>query len=126
MLYLLENRLRDLSRNSHILLIISSNFLQPFSKCDILFLNRWLIGVTFKIKDQEFHIRIQLIPRNLYDKTIVISISRSGLLKSGARFIIERSEIKKTQHDFKCVHFECRMVLFYTIWKKSRLFFHRV
>ena len=53
--------------------------------------------------------------------TIVISISRSGLLKSCARFIIERSEIRKKQHDFKCVHFECRMVLFYTIWEKSRL-----
>ena len=77
--------------------------------------------MTFKIKDQEFHIRIQLIPRNLYDKTIVISIPRSGLLKSGARFIIEQSDIKKKQHDFKCVHFECRMVLFYMIWEKSRL-----
>ena len=43
---------------------------------------------------------------------IVISISRSGLLKSCARFIIERSEIRKKQHDFKSVHFECRMVLF--------------
>ena len=43
----------------------------------------------------------------------VISISRNGLLKSCARFVIERSEIRKKQHDFKCVHFECRMVLFY-------------
>ena len=51
---------------------------------------------------------------------IVISISRNGHLKSCARFIIERSEIRKKQHDFKCVHFECRMVLFYAIWDKSR------
>ena len=43
---------------------------------------------------------------------IVISISRKGHLKSCARCIIERSEIRKKQHDFKCVHFECRMVLF--------------
>ena len=55
------------------------------------------------------------------DAEMIISISRSGLLKSCARFIIERSEIRKKQHDFKCVHFECRMVLFYTIWEKSRL-----
>ena len=53
--------------------------------------------------------------------TKVISISRNGHLKSCARFIIERSEIRKKQHDFKCVHFECRMVLFYMIWEKSRL-----
>ena len=53
--------------------------------------------------------------------TIVISISRNGLLKSCARFVIERSEIRKKQHDFKSVHFECRMVLFYMIWEKSRL-----
>ena len=52
---------------------------------------------------------------------IVISISRNGLLKSCARFVIERSEIRKKQHDFKSVHFECRMVLFYMIWEKSRL-----
>ena len=37
-------------------------------------------------------------------------------------------EIRKKQHDFKSVHFECRMVLFYTIWEKVRksTFFHRV
>ena len=52
---------------------------------------------------------------------IVISMSRNGLLKACARFIIERSEIRKKQHAFKSVHFECRMVLFYTIWEKSRL-----
>ena len=52
---------------------------------------------------------------------IVVSISRSGLLKSCARFVIERSEIRKKQHDFKSAHFECRMVLFYMIWEKSRL-----
>ena len=51
----------------------------------------------------------------------VISISRNGLLKSCARFVIERSEIRKKQHDFKSVHFECRMMLFYMIWEKSRL-----
>ena len=43
---------------------------------------------------------------------IVISISRNGLLKACARFIIERSEIRNKQHAFKSVHFECRMVLF--------------
>ena len=43
---------------------------------------------------------------------IVISISRNGLLKACARFIIERSEIRKEQHAFKSVYFECRMVLF--------------
>ena len=48
-------------------------------------------------------------------------LSRNGLLKLCARFINERSEIRKKQHDFKSVHFECRMVLFYTIWKKRRL-----
>ena len=43
---------------------------------------------------------------------IVIYISRNGLLKSCARFVIERSEIRKNQHDFKSVHFECyRIVL---------------
>ena len=52
---------------------------------------------------------------------VVISISRNGLLKVCARFIIERSEIRKKQHAFKSVHFECRMVLFYMIWEKSRL-----
>ena len=50
---------------------------------------------------------------------IVISISRSGLLKSCGRFIIERSEIRKKQHDFKSVHFECRMVLFCIECRKS-------
>ena len=45
------------------------------------------------------------------EERIVISISRNGLLKSCARFVIERSEIRKKQHDFKSVHFECRMVL---------------
>ena len=49
--------------------------------------------------------------RKRYQGT-VISISRNGLLKSCARFVIERSEIRKKQHDFKSVHFECRMVLF--------------
>ena len=57
---------------------------------------------------------------------IIISIPRSRLLKSFARFIIERSEIRKKQNDFKSVHFDCRMVLFYMIWEKSRLFFHRM
>ena len=59
----------------------------------------------------------------MYDRkeVTVISISRNGLLKSCARFVIERSEIRKKQHDFKSVHFECRMVLFYMIWEKSRL-----
>ena len=41
--------------------------------------------------------------------------------KSCAKFVIERSEIRKKQHDFKSVHFECRIVLFYMIWEKSRL-----
>ena len=59
--------------------------------------------------------------RKVKNIEIVISISRNGLLKSCARFVIERSEIRKKQHDFKSVHFECRMVLFYMIWEKSRL-----
>ena len=46
------------------------------------------------------------------DVEIVISISRNVLLKSCARFVIERSEIRKKQHAFKSVHFKCRMVLF--------------
>ena len=46
------------------------------------------------------------------DEEIVISISRNGLLKSCARFVIQRSEIRKKQHDFKSVHFECRMAPF--------------
>ena len=37
---------------------------------------------------------------------IVVSTSRSGLLKSCKSFLIERSEIRK-KHDFKSVHFEC-------------------
>ena len=53
---------------------------------------------------------------------IVISISRNGLFKSCAKIIIVRSDIRKKQNDFKSVHFEVRMVLFYTIWKKSRFF----
>ena len=52
----------------------------------------------------------------IFRESLVISISRSGLLKSCARFIIEQSEIRKKEHDFKNVHFECRMGLFYTIW----------
>ena len=48
------------------------------------------------------------------DRIIIISISRNGLLKLCARFIIERSEIRKKQHDFECVHFECRMHHFFT------------
>ena len=54
-------------------------------------------------------------------KYLVVSTSRSGLLKSCTSFPIKRSEIRKKLHDFKCVHFECRMVLFYMIWEKSRL-----
>ena len=49
-----------------------------------------------------------LIIKFFKDYQVVISISRSGLLKSCARFIIERSEIRKKQYDFKSVHFECR------------------
>ena len=45
----------------------------------------------------------------------VISISRNGLLKSCARFVIERSEIRKTQHDFKSVHFQCRIYIRVTL-----------
>ena len=43
------------------------------------------------------------------------------LLKSYIRYFIERSEIRKKQHDFKSVHFECRMVVFCTVWEKSQL-----
>ena len=50
---------------------------------------------------------------------VVISISRNGLLKSCARFVIERSEIRKKQHDFKSVHFECRMVLQSTFFPQN-------
>ena len=65
---------------------------------------------------------IELFSANVMSsKGLVISISRNGLLKSCARFVIERSEIRKKEHDFKSVHFECRMVLFYMIWEKSRL-----
>ena len=57
-----------------------------------------------------------------YRVKIVISISRNGLLKACARFIIERSEIRKKQHAFKSVHFECRMVLFlHDMGEKSTL-----
>ena len=62
-----------------------------------------------------------VFPWKLRHRETVISISRNGLLKSCARFVIERSEIRKKLHDFKSVHFECRMVLFYMIWEKSRL-----
>ena len=47
--------------------------------------------------------------------------NRGKITMDISRFIIERSEIRNKQHDFKYVHFECRMVLFYTIWEKSRL-----
>ena len=50
---------------------------------------------------------------------MIISMSRSGLLKSCPKFIIERSEIRKKQHDFKSVHFERKMVLFYMIWEHT-------
>ena len=73
-------------------------------------------NVSFTWKELD----VMPISANLY-KVLVISISRNGLLKSCARFVIERSEIRKKQRDFKSVHFECRMVLFYMIWEKSRL-----
>ena len=57
----------------------------------------------------------------LVKTVMIISITRSGLLKSCEMLIIERSEIRKKQHDFKSVHFECRMVLFYMIYEKNRL-----
>ena len=44
-------------------------------------------------------------------------ISRNGLLKACARFIIEWREIIKKQYAFKSVHFECRMV-FTKIFRK--------
>ena len=44
---------------------------------------------------------------------MIVSILRSGLLKSCARFFIERSEIRKKQHEFKSVHFECKIMLFF-------------
>ena len=72
-------------------------------------------GMTFKASAIFFILGL------VWSMLIVISISRNGLLKSCARFVIERSEIRKKQHDFKSVHFECRMVLFYMIWEKSRL-----
>ena len=38
-------------------------------------------------------------------------------------FFIERSEIRKKQHDFKSVHFGCRMVLFlHDMGEKSTFF----
>ena len=49
--------------------------------------------------------------RNL-DAKIVVFISLNGLSKACVRFIIERSEIRKKQHAFKSVDFECRMVIF--------------
>ena len=79
-------------------------------------MNRAMKNVSFTWKELD----VMPISANLY-KVLVISISRNGLLKSCARFVIERSEIRKKQHDFKSVHFECRMVLFYMIWEKSRL-----
>ena len=42
----------------------------------------------------------------LFGYEIVISISRNEILKSCARFIYERSELKKKQHDFKSARFE--------------------
>ena len=40
-----------------------------------------------------------------------ISISRNEPFKLCARFFIERNEIRNKQHDFKSVHFECRIAL---------------
>ena len=57
---------------------------------------------------------------------LVISILRNGLLKSYVRFTIAQSKIWKKQQTLKVFIFECRMVLFYTIWKKSQFFFHRM
>ena len=59
-------------------------------------------------------------PKTFWQFTIVISISRNGHLNSCARFIIERSYIRKKQHDFKCVHFEFRMVLFSIECRKNK------
>ena len=53
---------------------------------------------------------------------IFISILRNRLLKACAKFIIERSEIRKKQYAFKSVHFECRMV-FTKIFRKKEAFF---
>ena len=72
---------------------------------------RW--PALFKIAQQKKTIHNINQICNYFRKTIVISISRSGLLKSCARFIIERSEKREMQHDFKSVHFECRMIIFY-------------
>ena len=55
-------------------------------------------------------------------KEMIISISISGHLTSCARFIIERSEIRKKQHVFKSVHFECWMVFLHDMGEKSTLF----
>ena len=87
------------------------------------------IFCVVKFSDKTLHLKWQKLTspvRTLvkYEiKVIVISIlSRNGLLKAWAWFIIVRSEIRKKQHAFKSVNFECRMVLFYTIWEKCRLF----
>ena len=84
--------------------------------CSINFVSHFQLSTLVRIELKSF---LWNLVRKM-SKT-VISISRNALLKSCARFIIERSEIRKKQHDFKSVHFECRMVLFYTIWEKSRL-----
>ena len=86
-----------------------------FSEIEILML---FIILTFQVLFWTFWSSQEKLKRHY---KLVISISRNGLLKSYARFVIERSEIRKKQHDFKSVHFECRMVLFYMIWEKSRL-----
>ena len=85
-------------------------------KPDTFFTTRFLKGSRLR-KYLAFFLMGLPSPRE-----IVISISRNGLLKSCAMFIMERSEIRKKQHAFeKSVHFECRMVFFYMIWEKSRL-----
>ena len=91
-----------------------------FFRREIL-LSHWKFWLRSIHNKGSFDFLFLLFQKMMGNCEIVISISINGHLKSCARFIIERSEIRKKQHDFKCVHIECRMVLFYTIWRKSRL-----
>ena len=45
-----------------------------------------------------------------WQKQMIISIPKDGLLKSCARFFIDRSEIRKKRHDFESAHFKCKIV----------------
>ena len=91
-----------------------------------------LITISYQFRKHKLGRQTQSSTRfgaGSYDKAeygseivFLFSISINRLLKSFVRFIVQRSEIRKKQHDFKRVHFECRMVLFTRYERKVDFF----